>query len=69
MVAAIEKEHEERFRALLKNLKEDLVFKRGETMVWVCRNCGHVHVGTEAPEICPVCVHPKAYFELKAENY
>ncbi len=68
-VAAIEKEHEERYRKLLANIEEGIVFSRDGDMVWVCRNCGHVHVGKEAPEVCPVCAHPKAYFELRAENY
>ena len=68
-VAKIEKEHEERYRALLKNVQEGLVFSRDGDMIWVCRNCGHIHVGKAAPEVCPVCAHPKAYFELKAKNY
>ena len=68
-VGKIEKEHEERFKKLLSNLKEDLVFKDGEETVWICRNCGHIHVGKNAPEVCPVCNHPKAYFERKANNY
>ena len=68
-VAAIEKEHEERYRKLLANIEEGIVFSRDGDMVWICRNCGHVHVGKEAPEVCPVCAHPKAYFELRAENY
>jgi rubrerythrin len=68
-VAKIEKRHEERYLALLKNLKEDLVFKRGENEMWICRNCGHIHIGKEAPELCPVCAHPKAYFELYHINY
>lgn len=68
-IAKIEKEHEERFLALLKNVKEDLVFKCGEETVWVCRNCGYVHVGKEAPKVCPACKHPQAYFERKAKNY
>ena len=68
-VAAIEKEHEERYRKLLANIEGGIVFSRDGDMVWVCRNCGHVHVGKEAPEVCPVCAHPKAYFELRAENY
>ncbi len=68
-VAAIEKEHEERYRKLLANIEEGIVFSRDGDMVWVCRNCGHVHVGKEAPEVCPVCAHPKAYFELRAKNY
>ncbi|MCI8497458.1 MAG: rubrerythrin family protein [Clostridiales bacterium] len=68
-VGAIEKEHEERYRTLLKNVNEDRVFQRGEVKVWQCTNCGHIHVGTEAPEICPVCAHPQAYFQIKANNY
>ena len=68
-VAASEKEHEERYRKLLANFEGGIVFSRDGDMVWVCRNCGHVHVGKEAPEVCPVCAHPKAYFELRAENY
>ena len=65
-VAKIEKEHEERYLKLLKNVK---VFEAGEVKIWKCRNCGHIVVGTSAPEVCPVCSHPKAYFEIKAENY
>lgn len=68
-VAAIEKEHEERYRKLLDNLKQGTVFKRQEEHRWICANCGHIHYGTEAPEKCPVCDHPKAYFEIKADNY
>ena len=68
-VAAIEKHHEERYRALLKNVELQEVFKKSEVKVWECRNCGHIVVGTEAPEICPVCAHPQAYFEVNAENY
>ena len=64
MVAAIEKHHEERYRALLKNVETAAVFK-----VWECRNCGHIMVGTKAPEICPVCAHPQSFFEISAENY
>ena len=69
MVAAIEKHHEERYRALLKNLEMAEVFAKSEVKVWECRNCGHIVVGTEAPETCPVCAHPQAYFEIHAENY
>ena len=69
MVAVIEKRHEERYRALLKNVETAEVFKRSEVKVWECRNCGHIVVGTSAPEICPVCAHPKAYFELHKENF
>ncbi len=68
-VAAIEKEHEERYLKLLDNVKDGLVFSREGDKIWKCRNCGHVVIGKEAPEICPVCAHPKAYFEIKAENY
>ena len=68
-VGAIEKEHEERYLALLKNLEEGKVFKKGEVYIWKCRNCGHIHMGTEAPTVCPVCAHPQAYFELVAKNY
>ena len=69
LVAAIEKRHEERYRALLRNVEAQEVFKKSEVKVWECRNCGHIVVGTEAPEICPTCAHPKAYFELVADNY
>jgi rubrerythrin len=68
-VGAIEKEHEERYRALLKNVQAQEVFKKSEVKVWECRNCGHIVVGTEAPETCPVCAHPQAYFEINAKNY
>ncbi len=68
-VAKIEKEHEERYLKLLENVKDGKVFEAGEVKIWKCRNCGHIVVGTKAPEVCPVCDHPKAYFELKAENY
>ena len=68
-VAAIEKMHEERYRALLKNIEAGEVFKKAGVTVWECRNCGHIVVGTEAPEICPVCAHPQAYFEVRKENY
>ena len=69
-VAAIEKEHEERFLKLLSNLEEDLVFKSEDNQtVWICRNCGHIHVGAEAPQMCPVCAHPQAYFQRRAVNY
>lgn len=67
-VAAIEKHHEERYRALLKNVETAAVFERAEVKVWECRNCGHIVVGTKAPEECPVCKHPKAYFEIHKEN-
>ena len=69
MVAEIEKHHEERYRALLKNVETAQVFEKSEVKVWEGRNCGHIIVGTAAPEICPVCAHPKAYFEVHAENY
>ena len=68
-VAATEKRHEERYRALLKNVETATVFERSEVKVWECRNCGHIVVGTKAPEICPVCAHPQAYFEIHKENY
>lgn len=68
-VAAIEKSHEERYRKLLNNVKEKKVFSRDGDAIWVCRNCGHIVVGKVAPEVCPVCAHPQAYFEIKAENY
>ena len=68
-VAAIEKEHEERYLALLKNIEQAQVFSRVGEQVWICRNCGHVHVGPTAPVVCPVCAHPQAYFELRAKNY
>ena len=68
-VAAIEKEHEERYKALCKNIEEGKVFNREGKKAWICRNCGHIHFGEEAPEVCPVCAHPKAYFELRAQNY
>ena len=69
LVAAIEKSHEERYRALLKNIETCEVFKKGSVKIWECRNCGHLVVGEAAPEICPTCAHPKAYFEIHAENY
>ena len=68
-VAAIEKTHEERYRALLKNVETQQVFEKTGICVWECRNCGHIHIGEKAPEACPVCVHPKAYFELRKTNY
>ncbi len=68
-VAAIEKKHEERYRALLKNVEAQEVFKKSEVKVWECRNCGHIVVGTNAPDVCPVCAHPQSYFEVHAENY
>ena len=69
MVAAIEKHHEERYRKLLQNVETAKVFEKSEVKIWECRNCGHIVVGTAAPEVCPTCVHPKAYFEVHAENY
>jgi rubrerythrin len=69
LVAAIEKHHEERYRALLQNVETKQVFEKSEVKVWECRNCGHIVVGTSAPEVCPTCDHPKAYFEVHAENY
>ncbi len=69
MVAAIEKHHEERYRALLKNIEMQAVFAKSEVKVWECRNCGHIVVGMKAPEVCPVCAHPQSYFEIHAENY
>ena len=68
-IAAIEKEHEARYRKLLENMQEGEVFKKGSIVIWKCRNCGHIVVGTEAPKVCPVCKHPQSYFEIKAENY
>ena len=68
-VAAIEMRHEERYRALLKNVETAQVFERSEVKVWECRNCGHIVVGTKAPEICPICAHPKSYFEIHKENF
>ena len=69
LVAAIEKHHEERYRALLQNVETAKVFEKSEVKVWACRNCGHIVVGTKAPEICPTCAHPQSYFEVHAENY
>ena len=68
-VAAIEKEHEERYRRLLANLEGDAVFSKDGDVIWQCANCGHICVGKKAPEVCPVCAHPQAYFQVKAENY
>ncbi len=68
-VAKIEKEHEERYRKLLENIEVAQVFAKAGVTVWVCRNCGHIHIGTEAPKACPVCLHPQAYFEVRATNY
>lgn len=68
-VGEIEKHHEERYRKLLKNIEDALVFSKDGDAVWICRNCGHIVVGKEAPKACPVCAHPQSYFEIKAENY
>ena len=68
-VGRIEKTHEERYRKLIANVEGGLVFSRDGDMIWECSNCGHIHVGQKAPELCPVCAHPKAYFKLRAENY
>ena len=68
-VAAIEKEHEERYRKLLANIEQGIVFSRDGDMIWQCANCGHIHIGKKAPEVCPVCAHPQAYFQIKPENY
>lgn len=69
LVGAIEKHHEERYRALLHNVETAQVFEKSEVKVWECRNCGHIVVGTQAPDVCPVCAHPQAYFEIAAENF
>jgi rubrerythrin len=69
LVAAIEKHHEERYRALLKNVETAAVFEKSEVKVWECRNCGHIVVGTKAPDLCPTCAHPQSYFEVNCENY
>ena len=69
LVAEVEKHHEERYRALLKNVETQEVFKKSEVKVWECRNCGHIVTGTNAPEVCPTCNHPQSYFEIHAENY
>lgn len=68
-VGQIEKHHEERFMTLIGNIENDMVFKKGEETVWICRNCGYVHIGKEAPKVCPVCSHPQSYFEKKADNF
>ena len=68
-VGKIEKEHEERYRALLANVKNGEVFKKGSIVVWECSNCGHIVIGEQAPQMCPVCAHPQAYFQIKAKNY
>lgn len=67
-VGAIERHHEERYRRLLQNIEEGIVFSRDDDRIWICRNCGHIVVGKKAPEMCPVCAHPKSFFEIKAEN-
>ena len=69
LVGAIEKHHEERYRALLRNVETSEVFEKSEVKVWECRNCGHIVVGTKAPEVCPTCLHPQSYFEVHEENY
>ena len=69
LVAAIEKRHEERYRALLRNVETSKVFEKSEVKVWECRNCGHIVVGTKAPEVCPTCAHPQSFFEVRADNY
>ena len=69
MVGEIEKHHEERFRKLLKNIEDEIVFSKDEEKIWICRNCGHVVIGKKAPKVCPVCAHPESYFEIKSENY
>ena len=69
MVGEIEKHHEERYRKLLKNIDDEVVFSKDEDCIWICRNCGHVVIGKKAPAVCPVCAHPQSYFELKSENY
>lgn len=68
-VGKIEREHEERYRKLLANIDEGLVFSRDGDMIWQCSNCGHIHIGRKAPEVCPVCAHPQSYFQIRAENY
>ena len=69
MVAAIEKEHEERYRKLIANIEDGLVFSKDGDTIWKCRNCGHIVIGKDAPKVCPICAHPQAYFEIKKENY
>lgn len=68
-VAAIEKQHEERYRKLIQNIEQGLVFSRDGDTIWICRNCGHVVIGKQAPQVCPVCGHPQSFFEIKADNY
>jgi len=69
MVGKIEKEHEERYRKLLANIEDGRIFARSEDTIWICRNCGHVHIGAAAPKLCPTCAHPQSYFEVKQDNY
>ena len=69
MVGEIEKHHEERYRKLLKNIEDEVVFSKDGDSIWICRNCGHVVIGKNAPKVCPVCAHPQSFFELKSENY
>ncbi len=69
LIAAVEKHHEERYRALLQNVETKAVFEKSEVKVWECRNCGHIVVGTKAPDVCPACAHPQSYFEVHADNY
>ena len=69
LLQVIEKEHEDRYKKLLENVENGLVFSKDGDRIWKCRNCGHIVIGSKAPEICPVCSHPKSYFEIKAENY
>ena len=68
-IAGVEKEHEKRYNALIKNIKDNTVFEKDVEVIWTCRNCGHDHLGNSAPEVCPVCAHPQAYFEILASNY
>ncbi len=68
-VAKIEKHHDERYTKLLENLEKGIVFEKSDSVIWICKNCGHLHTGKSAPELCPVCAHPRAYFEVMAENY
>ena len=68
-VAKIEKEHEERYRKLLSNINDEIVFSRDNDVIWQCSNCGHINIGKKAPQVCPVCAHPQSYFQIKAENY
>ena len=68
-VAEIEKHHEERYRKLLKNIEDKVVFSKDEEAIWICRNCGHIVIGKQAPVVCPVCAHPQSFFEIKSENY